>query len=231
MTLARDASEERLLRAALSRLAQHRMAISVADGGSADAFVEFVRDLPGCRLALADGTRGLVPQIKRSLRSAAESGTSFILYTEPDKLEFFDRHLDSFIDTAAGGQDDGVLLASRSDSSFRTFPPLQQLTEGTINRLCAEMLGSPGDYSYGPFLMNRKLVPCLADVHDEVGWGWRHFVFGASARLGYPVGHVVGDFDCPPDQREENRSERLHRIRQLDQNIQGLLLSQADRPR
>lgn len=231
MTLARDAGEERLLRAALARLAQHGLPISVADGGSTDAFVQFVRDSPACRLALPDGTRGLVAQIKRSLRSAAESGTPFILYTEPDKLQFFDRHLDSFIAAAAGGEGAGVVLASRSEQSFRTFPRLQQFTEGTINRLCAEMLGSPGDYSYGPFLMDRKLLPYLADVDDTVGWGWRHFMFGASVRLGYQLRHVTGDFDCPPDQREEDASERLHRVRQLDQNIQGLLLSQMDRPR
>ena len=55
-------------------------------------------------------------------------------------------------------------------------------------------------------------------------WGWRHFVFATAARAGYKIRHVVGDYPCPPDQREENDAERLHRLRQLQQNIQGLLL-------
>src|SRR3954470_18615958 len=230
MTLARDAGEEQLLRGALSRLARHEMPVVIADGGSTETFLHFAgHELPGCRLAPPDGTTGLVAQIKRSMRAAAALGSSFVLYTEPDKLDFFDRHLEAFIAAAPADGDVGVVLASRSEASFQTFPPLQRLTEQSINRLCVEIIGAEADYSYGPFLMHRKLVPFVLDIGVDVGWGWRHFVFGAASRLSYRVQHVGGDFECPPDQRQENPSERLHRIRQLGENVQGLLLSQSDR--
>ena len=54
-------------------------------------------------------------------------------------------------------------------------------------------------------------------------------MFAAAARAGYRIGHVVGDYPCPPDQREENDVERLHRVRQLQQNIHGLLLGMEER--
>ena len=33
---------------------------------------------------------------------------------------------------------------------------------------------------------------------------------------------VPGDFECPLNQREEDQAERLHRVRQLEQNCRGL---------
>jgi hypothetical protein len=57
----------------------------------------------------------------------------------------------------------------------------------------------------------------------DLGWGWRHFAFGAARRLGYRVVLVEGEYACPADQRLEDDGERLHRARQLAQNIEGLL--------
>jgi hypothetical protein len=39
------------------------------------------------------------------------------------------------------------------------------------------------------------------------------------------------DLPCPPDQREDDLAERVHRLRQLSQNLQGVVLAlQADVP-
>jgi hypothetical protein len=34
---------------------------------------------------------------------------------------------------------------------------------------------------------------------------------------------VTGDYPCPPDQRVEDDAERTHRLRQLGENILGLI--------
>jgi hypothetical protein len=100
---------------------------------------------------------------------------------------------------------------------------VQRYTEGVINHLCGELLGAAGDYSYGPFLMNRGLLPYIANLHPRLGWGWRHFMFRAASREGLSVLHGVGDYPCPPGQRWEDEAERRHRMRQLSENILGLI--------
>jgi hypothetical protein len=117
--------------------------------------------------------------------------------------------------------------AARSEASFATFPPFQRYTEGTINHLCAQLTGLPADYSYGPILLNRALVPHIETLAAEIGWGWRHFLVGAAPRLGYRVLHVAGDYPCPPDQQAETDEDRWNRMRQLSQNIEGLVLAAA----
>jgi hypothetical protein len=227
MTLVRDPSEDRLLRQALTHLARHNLRVAVTDAGSGEGFIRALRELPAFTLCVASRPPGLVSQVRTSLNTASAWQTRFLLYTEPDKSQFFERWLTPFIGAAPAGEDVGVVMACRSDRSLATFPAFQQYTEGIINRLCTELIGEPADYSYGPFLLNRRLVPYLADLSPDVGWGWRHFVFGLAARLGLRIEAVVGEFECPPAHRVEQPGDRLHRIRQLGENIEGLLLSQT----
>ena len=60
-------------------------------------------------------------------------------------------------------------------------------------------------------------------VGGNLGWGWRHAVFHAAHRGGLRVEHVIDDYPCPPDQRVEDDAERTHRLRQLSDNIRGLI--------
>ena len=222
---ARTPLEEERLRRSLERLAAAGFPVAVADAGTNPDFEGFLSQLPGFHVTVPP-RRGLVAQVAASIALAAGLDRSFILYTEPDKALFFGRRMKDFLHRAAAdrdGREVGVVLASRSRRSFKTYPSMQRYTEGVINGLCGEMLGCPGDYSYGPFLMTRTLVPELLQVRRELGWGWRHFAFRAAHRAGLPVDHVTGDYPCPPDQRAEDDAERVHRLRQLSENILGLI--------
>lgn len=227
MTWARDAAEERRLREALPALAGFGAPVFVTDGGSGEDFTRFLRSLPGLNVCDPEG-RGPRAQAGRSLRAAHASGRSFILYTEPDKAEFFREGLREFVSEAPGGDEVGVVLASRSAESFATFPEFQRGTEEAINRCCAEVVGRHLDFSYGPFLLNRRLVPTLDAAPPELGWGWRTYAFGLARGLGYSVECVVGDLPCPPCQREDDPRERLYRMRQLSQGVNGLVRAAAE---
>ena len=224
MTLARDAREEQRLRASLSFLAALNVPVFVTDGGSGQTFLDFLRGFANFRV-LEAGRPGLWPQVRRSVRAAADSAFAFILYTEPDKLEFFRDSLRAFLSEAPGRDDAGVVLASRSAASFATFPEFQQHTETTINRCCGEVIGAHLDYTYGPFLVKREIASHLDAAPEEIGWGWRTFAFGAAHRLGYKLSSLVRDLPCPAEQRQDDPAERLYRMRQLSQNIEGLILS------
>ena len=80
-----------------------------------------------------------------------------------------------------------------------------------------------GDYSYGPFIISRDLLAPIYGVDRSVGWGWRHFAFVAAHRSGRRLAHVRGDYVCPAGERTEHAGDRQHRLKQLSDNLRGLL--------
>jgi hypothetical protein len=228
MTLARNENEEALLLNSLQRLALDHWRVAVADGGSRPVFVDAIASIPSFTL-VAPRAHGLVGQVQASIAAASRLHVPFILYTEPDKFDFFDEHLTAFVADAPDAADIGIVLAARSPASFETFPPVQRDAEGTFNRLCADIVGEQTDYLYGPFLINRGLAPHLDAARDNIGWGWRPFLFTEARRLGYRIVALTRDFPCPPEQRVEDGAARIHRIRQLRENLDGLLLSSLHR--
>ncbi len=224
LTWARDEAEERLLREALPLLSGLGAPVFVTDGGSGAELLQFLRGLPNFHVSEA-GVGGVWRQARASIEAAADTAARFILYTEPDKRDFFRDRLRGFVAGAPDDEGVGVVLASRSAESFATFPEFQRHTETTINRCCSEVLGVEADFTYGPFLLNRALVPHLRGAADSTGWGWRPYAFGTARRLGFPIRRVEAHLPCPEEQREDDAAERLYRIRQLGQNIEGLLSS------
>lgn len=224
ITWARDEQEESLLRASLQVLAELEIPVFVCDGGSGNNFLDFLRSFPHFTI-VERKAKGLWGQAQSSLLAASHTASRFILYTEPDKKDFFRNSLPGFIAAAKDDDQLGILLASRSATAFATFPAFQRSTETTINNCCGELIGRPFEYTYGPFLLTRQVVPYLENVANDIGWGWRPYAFNIAHRLGYKVESFEGDFNCPETQREDSMAERMYRMRQLTQNIEGLLLS------
>jgi hypothetical protein len=223
MTWGRSEQEEYLLREALTILSREKIVTFVADGGSEPKFIQFLDGLSNFHTVNA-ASNGVFSQVKHSLVAAVDSGADFILYTEPDKKLFFDRRLNEFLFNAPSEENIGIVLASRSPASFATFPHFQQYTETVINNLCAEIIGQSGDYTYGPFIFNRNLIDSLDLVNHEIGWGWRPFLFAMAQHKGYKIVQLINDFPCPTEQQEDNPGEKIYRMKQLSQNIDGLVL-------
>jgi len=221
---ARNDAEEGLLRASLQELAKLNLPVFITDGGSPESFTGFIKSLPNFHLLKADA-KGVYAQAKHSLQQAYQSGAEFILYTEPDKGAFFQNGLPAMLEEAPKAESAGIFMASRSAEGFATFPHFQQMTETTINKCCTEVIGKEYDYTYGPFLLNSRLVPYLDQVKEDIGWGWRPYLFSLAHRLGLQVAGTTQNFQCPPDQREDDSKERIYRMRQLEQNIRGIVLS------
>jgi hypothetical protein len=221
VTLVRDAGEDGLLRRALPSLARRGTPVYVSDGGSGEAFTTFLSGLKNVRVVASKGP-GLVGQVTAALEAAVNGSAEFVLYTESDKEAFFQDGIGPLLARASALPAPALVLAARGKGSFATFPPIQRHTEHTINDLCGESFRAQGDYSYGPFLMHGSLIPWLTRAPADLGWGWRHFLFAIAHRLGHHIVHVEGDHACPEDQRAEDDRARLHRLKQLDQNISGL---------
>ena len=222
ITLARNDRERDLLLAALRDLARADLPVFATDGGSGREFVEEVRKLEGFRLCQPEGA-GLWPQVRASLKAAAASGAQFILYTEPDKRDFFREGLAPLIAESPDDAGVGVVLASRAQRELSTFPAFQQYTESVINRCCAEVTGQAFDFSYGPFLLQASVVQHLDPRNDDVGWGWRTYTFAIAHRLGLRLEQRLRGRACPPEQRSD--AESIYRMEQLAQSLEGLVLA------
>lgn len=219
ISLARNTEEENLLRSALEQLADLQIPVYITDGGSSKSFLDFLQSIPHFKITKS---KGLWPQAKTSIKAAITADAKFILYTEPDKLDFFAKHLKTMLAKIKVDKSTGVVIASRSAKGLSTFPSFQQMTETAVNNCCKEVTGKDFDYCYGPFLFNSTLVPYLDNLNDNIGWGWRPFVFCLAHRLGLNVESFEGDFNCPQDQREDDATERIYRMKQLAQNINGI---------
>lgn len=224
LSLVRSDAEETLLKAALSQLSLLNVPVFVTDGGSPPLFISFLQGLPNFTVLHATA-KGVFAQAKKSLTEAAKTARPFIFYTEPDKEDFFKTGLLNMVKAVEAESGLGVAMASRSKEGFATFPAFQQMTETAINNCCEEVVGVKADYCYGPFLLRKELVRYVRGVREDIGWGWRPFVFKEAHRLGYKVAAFEAPFRCPEDQRKDNAAERLYRIRQLEQNIRGLVMS------
>lgn len=221
ITLARDSREEALILDGLTALSRTHLEVVAADGGSPPRFVDAVRGLPGITVVRPERS-ALVGQIEAAVGAAA-ARAPWIVYTEPDKAAFFDSALVRFLESAVAMSDAAVVLASRSDRAFASFPPMQQLTESAFNRICRALIALDADCLYGPFLFQSRLASELAAVDEALGWGWRPFLFARAFRRRMRIAAVAGDYWCPDDQRSEDDGDRMHRLRQLQQNVAGLL--------
>jgi hypothetical protein len=222
VTWARTSDEARLLERALARLAGVGWPVAVADRPTPMRLDDRLRQQQGLHLVQPAGA-GLVSQVQAAITRAAAFGRPFILYVEPDKEWFFGDPIRDFVQRAPDSAAVGVAVAARSDESFETYPATQRYAEGVINRLIGEAVLEPGDYSYGPFLMNVLLHERVAALAPHLGWGWRHATFVAAHRLGLRLVQIRGDYPCPDGQDTEDDEERRHRLRQLSQNLLGLL--------
>ena len=223
ITWAKNSEEERLLEECLRSVARLGIPVVITDGGSSDQFIQSLRPLPNVSVFRAERP-GVVAQTRASVRASLEFGTEFILYTEPDKRHFFDAILPHFIETApVADKGLGVAFPSRTPESFATFPATQRCTERVIIDLFAGEVGVDADFCYGPLLMNRTVAPVLESLTEEVGWGWRFHILGAAELAGYRLQPYDAHLPCPLEQRVNDASERMHRIRQLGQNVNGVL--------
>ena len=215
-----------LLLEALEVLGSFGLPVFATDGGSSGDFVASARTLRG--IHFCDGVaRGLWPQTRASLHAALASGAQYVLYTEPDKVQFFRTNLAAVLNEAELDERTGVLVVARAPHVLRTFPDFQQYTESVINRCCAEVIGAELDYSYGPFVLRSSLIAHVAPPSDDIGWGWRPYAFATAHRQGFSVRQTLQAAGCPPEQRHD--SEHIHRMEQLAQSVRGLAAAARQR--
>jgi hypothetical protein len=118
---ARNDREEALLRSSLQHLVSLNLPVFITDGGSPESFVDFIKSLPNFHLLKTEG-KGVYAQARHSLQAAHQSGSEFILYTEPDKEAFFQNGLPGILKESPKAENAGIFIASRSAEGLATFP-------------------------------------------------------------------------------------------------------------
>jgi hypothetical protein len=227
MTRARNQNEAELLYCALSSLARLGVRIFVTDDPtSVPEFTQAMKKLPNVRLQ--QGGHSLAQRIKWSLRRAMRHA-DFVIYTEPDKKDFFEKGIEALLHQAQG--DEAVLtIAARDESSLATFPDGQRWTESSFAELANRLLGPLPDLLYGPLaFQTRSVGELIEQAPEDVGWGWRTYVVARCALAKLKIASYSTYLPCPHQQSgEDGKNDRVYRLQQLIENIRGLRLALMD---
>ena len=224
MTAARSGGEATVLAQALNALSDVGLPIYAADAGSTSPFTEQSRSIPTLELWEEGAT--LVQQIKACFRRVLATGNRVVLYTEPDKRAFFQAGMACFLKSAESFDTAAMCIAARDEHSFATFPAGQRTAERSFNTVAQSLLGIDADLLYGPFVLDLSVSAAyLNHTPDNLGWGWRTYVIARCVLAGHQVTSVVGRYSCPPEQRAENNKDVEYRLKQLQQNVEGLRLA------
>ncbi len=193
--------------------------VFAVDGGSSDKFLSKAKEISNLFMVRSEG--GLVSQVKRSLNEALKTNADYILYTESDKQLFFQDKIDAFSSLSSEilPTNPGMILASRTQESFSTFPPFQRRAEHFLNDMLANITGNVCDYSYGPRILSRDLLPHIDDLGESMGWGWMTYLVLAAHRLNKEVKNIELSLPCPPDQQGETENDKKYRLQQLQQHL------------
>lgn len=227
MTRALNDADAEIGVAALTELNGLGLPIFASDANSIPPFREALDRLPNFRRQ--EDAAGLIPQIKTALHGAAAAGHRRVLYTEPDKRDFFAGAAREFV-AEADRRGAAICIAARDEASFATFPKGQQATERAVNQIAGALLAPLPDLLYGPLVLDLEAVlPYVDAVTDDLVWGWRIYAIARAVQSGKSVESVVGSYPCPLDQRDEDdTAARVYRIEQARQCLQGLRLGLRD---
>jgi hypothetical protein len=194
------------------------------DPASVPDFTEAMKKLPNVRLQR--GGHSLAQRIKWSLRRAMRDA-EFVVYTEPDKKDFFEKGIEALLHQ---GNEAALTIAARDESSLATFPEGQRWTEASFAEVANRFLGPLPDLLYGPLAFKTRSVGELIEqAPEDVGWGWRTYVVARCAIAKLKIATYSAYLPCPQQQSgEDGKSDRVYRLQQLIENIRGLRLALMD---
>jgi len=216
MTLEEESNNDLLLES-LSVLSKYPYDVYIADGGSSQEFLTSLERM-GCKVRSVKG--GLTFQHKYSIMGAS-SNSDVVLYTEPDKLDWFNGGLEESIEGYKSHDSDLGVIA-RTQQQISTFPEFQQKTECCMNELIGRKIGIKGDFIYGPKIFVSSLGKEINGIDYDIGWGGLMFLVGRAHCNNLKISTLETAVDCPLEQREET-NER-YRLKQLCENYMGFLL-------
>lgn len=225
ITWARNRKEEELVYDSLSALSGKNIHVVAVDGGSSEEFLDSLKKFRNISVVKSSKT-GLQNQVVESLRKA-QTSSKYIFYTEANKSDFFRSHFDGFLSRAMNIVDrdpnTGIVLPSRTKESFSSYPAFQQQSESFLNTVLSEFIErGVGDFSYGPRIIVRDLIPYLDGLSRDVGWGWMTYLLLISKKLGRSIYTVDLDLPCPKDERENTYADKLLRLKQLKNHIEAI---------
>jgi len=221
VTMARAASEveARRITEGLMRATAHGLPVFVTDHAASPGVSTGVAFPPN--LDLVREAVDMVPRISSSFRRALQKDCDVCIYSEPDKIAFFESGLDRLVQ-AAGQNPESLVIAARDPRAFATVPAGQRNLESMANQIGATFLGRPADYFFGPFAIPRLAVEQYLPEVQTLGWGWRTYLMPRCILDRMPFTVFEGSFEAPEWNRgEDDAASRLYRLKQFVESVEG----------
>jgi hypothetical protein len=209
--------DQELLEYGMELLSRFPYPVFVADGGSSERFVRVLEKMGHDVDYVPDG---LTESLKNAVLRASESA-GLVLYTEPDKCEWFNEGLEKTVHAYLDGKR-GFAAVGRTPEQMQSFPLHQRYWEQRMNEIIFGNIGIEGDFVYGPKAFPSLLGNEVGKIHRDIGWGPLIFLVGRSYSMGIPVEVLYTASPCPEEQRSED--DELYRINQFCDNVLGFYM-------
>ena len=214
MTYDKKGDPELMLKS-MELLSQLPYKVYISDGGSSKDFTDSLKDM-GHNVSSANG---LNYQLQDSISKASDNAES-VLYTEPDKYNWFKTGLKKTIEQYYDGNK-GFSAVGRTRSQNATFPSFQQKYEQEMNKIISWYTGVDGDFIYGPKIFPSSLGKQVKEINFDMGWGILMFLVGRADKMNLPLNILNTAVSCPLNQRSEDNE--LYRLKQYNDNMRGFL--------
>ena len=206
---------------ALDFLKDRGYRVCVSDGGSSRLFIERLIRMGHEVESTYDG---LVSQHIQCLTMASKKADN-ILYTEPDKLDWFRKGLNKSIRQYFNRNLEFALI-SRNPRQMKTFPIDQQTTEEIANSFLSKwfLQLKSMDFVYGPRIFVSSLARDLIkeSLSNLSGWSIPYYLLGKAYKKRLNISGLFNGVACPRSQRREY--DPLYRADQLLDVIDGFLI-------
>ncbi len=195
--------------------------------GSVDPAIGRALSKIGAKVHRQAGEKGMGNQKRKLFRMVVndDSKANIFLWTEPEKADLI-RWIPQIVAPIQRGEAD-LVIPSRTQASYASYPAFQVESERQINAVFAEVTGKNFDVAFGPVVFGRRVLSYFAECYPAKRFGVADNYIQDTARLeamadGYKVVSAPVDFFYPPAQKTEEETTlfeimREKRRRQLEE--------------
>ena len=177
--------------------------------------------------------KGMGPERRELFKFARDLDSEIFVWTEPEKIDLV-RLVPKIIESIKNGEAD-IVIPSRTERSWQSYPNFQISSEQEANAVYAEIIGKNFDPMFGPVAFRGNMVDYFAYCNPTEQFGAadgyiQHFAPIEAMANDYEVISVPVDCFYPSVQKAEEESMLLEemvkkRKWQFDQLVAGYRLA------
>lgn len=218
----RSNEENEIVLQTIKHLSLLNLPMVIVDRDSPVDSKDKIKKMPN--VSFFETNQGLQTQLIQSFKETAKLADN-LLYLHTDKLDFVKNYASDMIEKYLNLPTKGILIASRDEKSWDSYPPYQKKQEEYLNFFLGDYVGFRNDYIVGIFILPGFLVKYLDNIKGNIGWGIESYLYVIAKRLGLHFDFYPCTLSFPKDVDTEEKIKN-YRLLINKWHIDGFLQAQ-----